>query len=226
MDPDGRAAFGKDNIFGFVSGIKNSIKNTISGIFSMPSQIFNVGLQGVQTGKQTCYSSTCARVGILYQAGKAGFNNGVGAATDLKQRATDLYTTTSPYQTGQIIGQTVGDVGQAFLAKKIGGMSGEGGVGKVSGKVNNSTSFFEGSTYHSRVQSQFKNSKNYDYHTFPEEVRAFESQGTIKNIIDSRGNSVNKLSIPGSYNNLNGEFEFIKNTNNEIYHRFFRAYED
>lgn len=59
-----------------------------------------------------------------------------------------------------------------------------------------------------------------DFHAFPEGVAAFEDAGTVTETI-TRSGQYWKLSIPGSYQGQNGAFEFIKDVNGVINHRFF-----
>jgi hypothetical protein len=63
-----------------------------------------------------------------------------------------------------------------------------------------------------------------EFHSFPEIVRNYETSGTITNIVGRDGELVQMLKIPGSYGVYNGNFEFIKNANDEINHRFFRGF--
>lgn len=62
-----------------------------------------------------------------------------------------------------------------------------------------------------------------DLHSFPESVRAFEADGTVTRIVGGDGVTRTKLSIPGRYKGKDGVFEFIKEPNGDINHRFFNA---
>lgn len=66
--------------------------------------------------------------------------------------------------------------------------------------------------------------KHNDYHSFPPSVEAFEKDGIIKNIIGGDGKNRLMLEIRGNYKGKNGVFEFIKEQNGEINHRYFRPY--
>jgi len=61
------------------------------------------------------------------------------------------------------------------------------------------------------------------FHGFPESVAAFEDAGTVTRITNSSGQFW-KLSIPGSYGGYEGAFEFIKDANGIINHRFFNPW--
>ncbi len=64
--------------------------------------------------------------------------------------------------------------------------------------------------------------KNGDFHSFPESVEAFEKDGIITKIQGNDGIIRDKLSIPGTYKGKDGFFEFIKEPNGDINHRFFK----
>lgn len=61
-----------------------------------------------------------------------------------------------------------------------------------------------------------------DFHGFPESVKAFEKNGVILPLKGGDGIMRMKLKIPGTYKARNGFFEFIKEPNGEINHRFFK----
>mgnify|MGYP001102095558 CR=1 FL=1 len=81
-------------------------------------------------------------------------------------------------------------------------------------------SFFDGTKYTNKVRSQMGRG---DLHSFPESVRAFEADGTVTRIVGGDGVTRTKLSIPGRYKGKDGVFEFIKEPNGDINHRFFNA---
>ncbi|EKB58647.1 hypothetical protein [Bergeyella zoohelcum] len=64
--------------------------------------------------------------------------------------------------------------------------------------------------------------KKGDNHSFPESVKAFEKYGKVSVIKGGDGIRRTTLTIPGSYNGKNGNFEFIKESNGIINHRLFR----
>ena len=82
------------------------------------------------------------------------------------------------------------------------------------------SSFFQGTRYTDKVLGQMKTG---DFHAFPESVRAFESAGRVTNITGGDGVVRQMLRIPGGYGNSNGFFEFIKEQNGNINHRFFNT---
>ena len=81
-------------------------------------------------------------------------------------------------------------------------------------------SFFDGAKYTNKVRGQMKSG---DLHSFPESVRAFEADGTVTRLVGGDGVVRTKLSIPGRYKGKDGVFEFIKEPNGDINHRFFNA---
>lgn len=83
---------------------------------------------------------------------------------------------------------------------------------------NDNTSFFEDTQYSDKVQLDIKKG---DYHSFPESVTAFEMDGVTFNKIGGDGNLYKHLHIPGWYKGKYGNFEFIKDRNGVIWHRFF-----
>ena len=67
-----------------------------------------------------------------------------------------------------------------------------------------------------------------EYHSFPIGVEAFEKEGLRKLIRGNDGQLYNMLKIHGAYPNKNGiwndgYFEFIKDKNGIINHRFFNT---
>ncbi|SSZ47239.1 RHS repeat domain-containing protein [Bergeyella zoohelcum] len=81
------------------------------------------------------------------------------------------------------------------------------------------SSFFKGTKYSNKVLGQIKKGDN---HSFPESVKTFEKYGKVSVIKGGDGIRRTMLTIPGSYNGKNGNFEFIKESNGIINHRLFR----
>ena len=106
------------------------------------------------------------------------------------------------------------------------------GAGSVTKTANAATSaagktaqesFFDGTSYTTKVKGQMKKG---DFHAFPEEVTAFENDGTISKIVGKDGIERDMLEIPGSYRSKDGVFQdgvfqFIKEPDGTINHRFF-----
>ena len=88
--------------------------------------------------------------------------------------------------------------------------------------MKNASRFFEGAEYSPKVLSQMSKGAG-EMHSFPEEVTAFRTDGTVKNIVGADGKNYAKLTIPGKYNGKTGNFEFIKDENGIINHRFFKV---
>jgi hypothetical protein len=61
-----------------------------------------------------------------------------------------------------------------------------------------------------------------DFHGFPEEVTNHADRGTVKSITGGDGIQREMLEIPGEYKGRAGTFEFIKNPDGSINHRYFR----
>lgn len=79
--------------------------------------------------------------------------------------------------------------------------------------------FFEGARYTPNVLSRMQGS---DYHSFPEIVKNYASTGQVSTIKGGDGIVRQMLRIPGSYQGRKGVFEFIKEVDGSINHRFFR----
>lgn len=79
-------------------------------------------------------------------------------------------------------------------------------------------SFFKNTVYSDKVLSQMKLG---DYHAFPEIVRNFADQGSVKSIVGKDKQTYSQLTIPGSYGGKQGVFEFIKDSKGVINHRQF-----
>ncbi len=62
-----------------------------------------------------------------------------------------------------------------------------------------------------------------DFHGFPESVTAFGGAGTVTEIVGGDGVVRQILQIPGNYRGVDGVFEFIKDAQGWINHRFFNA---
>jgi Immunity protein 40 len=82
-------------------------------------------------------------------------------------------------------------------------------------------SFFKGTKYSQKVIKQM-NGGSGEFHSFPEIVKNFETLGIIKKIKGGDGVVREMLSIPGGYGNHEGNFEFMKELDGEINHRFFK----
>ena len=64
--------------------------------------------------------------------------------------------------------------------------------------------------------------KSNDFHAFPQSVEAFEKSGTVSTIRGGDGVLRQILKIPGEYKGRDGVFEFIKDVDGTITHRFFK----
>jgi filamentous hemagglutinin len=79
--------------------------------------------------------------------------------------------------------------------------------------------FFVDTTYSDKVLSQMKEG---DFHAFPESIKAFQEAGQVSKITGGDGIARDMLRIPGEYKCKQGFFEFIKEADGTINHRFFR----
>ena len=61
-----------------------------------------------------------------------------------------------------------------------------------------------------------------NYHGFPDSVEAFEKYGVRYKAMGKDGNMYEHLDIKGSYHGNDGTFQFIKDGDNIITHRFFK----
>jgi hypothetical protein len=83
-------------------------------------------------------------------------------------------------------------------------------------------SFFEGTRYSQKVIKQMMGGPG-ELHSFPEMVKNYEKLGTVKKITGGDGVGREMLSIPGGYGGRGGNFEFMKEADGIINHRFFSA---
>jgi len=79
--------------------------------------------------------------------------------------------------------------------------------------------FFSGTKYSQKVIKQMEMN---DFHSFPESVKAFQKDGIVTTIKGKDGITRQVLRIPGSYKGKNGYFEFIKESDGTINHRYFQ----
>ena len=91
--------------------------------------------------------------------------------------------------------------------------------------VHNDCSLFDGTAYTDKVLEQMSRGPG-ELHSFPELVKNFEGDGVVSQIIGGDGVARDMLSIPGSYTSaggtaLDGVFEFIKESDGLINHRYF-----
>lgn len=90
----------------------------------------------------------------------------------------------------------------------------------VAGKAN---SFFEGATFTQKVVQQMGNASDLG-HAFPRGVEGFSTQlGRWFNNVGKDGKAYEWLTMPGSYGGRTGTFEFIKDSNGLINHRYLNV---
>jgi hypothetical protein len=91
------------------------------------------------------------------------------------------------------------------------------------GAVKGGQTFFQGAKYSPKVLKQM--SKGDDiYHAFPTSVDVFATKyGRWSSKVGADGKSYQWLEMGGSYGGRTGTFEYIKDANGTINHRYFRA---
>ncbi|MDP2890917.1 MAG: RHS repeat-associated core domain-containing protein [Bacteroidota bacterium] len=82
-------------------------------------------------------------------------------------------------------------------------------------------SFFSETKYSNKVLGQMKKG---DFHAFPESVTTFEKFGVLSTIKGGDGIFRQMLKIPGEYGGQKGFFEFIKEADGIINHRYFNPF--
>jgi len=79
--------------------------------------------------------------------------------------------------------------------------------------------FFKGTKFTDKVKRQMQQD---DFHSFPRSVEGFQDAGKVTKFKGGDGLTREKLEIPGGFKGKEGKFEFIKESNGTINHRFFR----
>jgi RHS repeat-associated protein len=83
--------------------------------------------------------------------------------------------------------------------------------------------FFEGATYSPKVLNQMSKADDM-FHAFPKSVDGFATKfGKWTTQVGSDGKTYQWLKMPGSYGGKTGVFEYTKDANGIINHRFFRV---
>lgn len=106
--------------------------------------------------------------------------------------------------------------GEALIVGGVRSLAIEATVAKEAGVA---TDFFAGTKYTDKVLGQMKQG---DLHAFPESVKGFQEAGQISKLTGGDGVVRDMLKIPGEYRGKEGFFEFIKEVDGAINHRFFR----
>ncbi|MHC3587729.1 pre-toxin TG domain-containing protein [Streptococcus suis] len=88
-----------------------------------------------------------------------------------------------------------------------------------SGGTNSIKNPLENIEYTDKVKMQMMQG---DFHSFPESVDSFGSDGKVTEIIGGDGVVRTKVEISGSYKSRDGIFEYIIEPDNTVNHRFFR----
>lgn len=89
----------------------------------------------------------------------------------------------------------------------------------------NANKFFEGAKYTNKVGKQMKNAGDL-HHAFPNSVDGYAAKyGKYSREMGKDGKMYDWLRMDGSYKGKNGTFEYIKDSQGNINHRFFRVNE-
>ncbi len=84
--------------------------------------------------------------------------------------------------------------------------------------------FFKGAKYSDKVVRQMSKANDI-YHAFPKSVEGYATKfGKWSTKIGADGKLYQWLEVPGSYAGKTGTFEFIKDVNGVITHRFFNVH--
>jgi RHS repeat-associated protein len=94
-----------------------------------------------------------------------------------------------------------------------------GASAELKSVTSDAAEFFQGTKYSDKVLSQMGKG---DLHSFSELVTNYAQEGKVETIIGKDGVKRVQLEIPGSYQGKEGVFQFIKEPDGMINHRFFK----
>ena len=96
-------------------------------------------------------------------------------------------------------------------------------IGQVENAAKTGTSFFEGAKYSDKVLRQMSKADDI-FHAFPRSVDGYATKfGQWSTKLGADGKPYQWLKMPGSYGGYTGVFEYTKNANGLINHRFFNV---
>lgn len=136
----------------------------------------------------------------------------------------DLRVATGEFQ-GVYINLALQDFYKTSLSQAAGGLLGRSGGAYSTSKIKElwmaykAEKFFANTTLAPRVLKQIRSGDNHAFPGLVDEIA--KKAGKVESVLDSRGNSVQMLTLNGERNGVSGAYEYIKNNANEIYHRFF-----
>ncbi|MEZ4912401.1 MAG: hypothetical protein R2774_16245 [Saprospiraceae bacterium] len=85
------------------------------------------------------------------------------------------------------------------------------------------STFFQGAKYSPKVMQQMSKADDI-FHAFPKSVDGFATKfGKVSTRIGGDGKTYQLLEMSGSYGGKTGTFEYIKDANGLINHRFFKV---
>jgi len=214
IDPDGEGP--GDIILGFVKGVSKAIESAAaSSPLGIGVSVYNFTQASTETQKAT-----------LKGIGEAAYNKSVPGYIDYVVQ--DYKSGGDGSNSGKLTGEITGEAAITFaVGKAVSPLIPISSSSKATSAISETTnvgtkSFFEGTNYTEKVVKQMKLG---DYHGFPESVKAFESEGVVNTIKGGDGVTRQILKIPGEYKGKSGNFEFIKESDGSINHRYFKPNE-
>lgn len=220
MDPDGRADIdavdfipiagsGRDIYQGVKTG--DGVTTTIGVVF-LVVDIVSLGSGSAVTAPIKAGIKKLFKCGVKATAKSAAETTAKTAAETTVKSAAETTAKTATETTAKESTKSIAKTTTKTTSKEL-----EKGATEKS--VDYSKSFFENTKISDEAAMKMRVDKT---HGFPSSVEAFEKDGI--RYIDRAGDGklYEYLNIPGSLNGRSGTFEFIKNSENEITHRFFR----
>ena len=192
------------------AGNKRVVDNLIKGGKDFAGEILSIyDIQRLFTGKDPITGKDANR-------GVAGFWLAVDVVTVLLP-----FTKLGKIGKGAKAADVVDDASDAAKGAKVVDKVDDVGDGAkvVRNRGNNISNPLENIQYTDKVKKQMKQG---DFHSFPEAVDSFGSDGKITQIIGGDGIPRTKVEIQGSYKGKEGVFEYIIEPDNTVNHRFFR----
>ena len=224
IDPDGRADIdavdfipiagsGRDIYQGVKTG--DGVTTTIGVVF-LVVDIVSLGSGSAVTAPIKAGIKKLFKCGVKATAKSAAETTAKTAAETTVKSAAETTAKTATETTAKESTKSIAKTTTKTTTKTT---SKELEKGATEKSVDYSKSFFENTKISDEAAMKMRVDKT---HGFPSSVEAFEKDGI--RYIDRAGDGklYEYLNIPGSLNGRSGTFEFIKNSENEITHRFFR----
>jgi len=143
--------------------------------------------------------------------------NGGNVAATFADVVQDIGVLTSSSASIGVRAFAAASIGSEFLPISISDVKLIGkGLGKVTKKGGD---FFKRTKFTDKVKRQMQQD---DFHSFPRSVEGFQDAGKVTKFKGGDGVLRERLEIPGGFKGKEGKFEFIKEPDGTINHRFFR----